>query len=94
MLQRLGAARMLYENSNKLVVDKMKDETAGVSIKEVVGLKPKMYSYLVNGKSEHKKAKGVSRNVVPIISHNEYKDVMFNQKVLRNSMNRIQKIKE
>ena len=93
MLQRLGAARMLYENSNKLVVDKMKDETAGVSIKEFVGLKPKMYSYLVNGKSEHKKAKGVSRNV-PIISHNEYKDVMFNQKVLRNSMNRIQKIKE
>ena len=85
---------MLYENSNKLVVDKMKDETAGVPIKEFVGLKPKMYSYLVNGKSKHKKAKGVSRNVIQIISHNEYEDVMFTQKGLKNSMNRIQKIIE
>ena len=29
-----------YNNSNKLVVGKMKDETAGVAIKEFVGLKP------------------------------------------------------
>ena len=34
-----------YDNSNKLVVDKMKDETAGVAIEEFVGLKPKMYLY-------------------------------------------------
>ena len=32
-----------YNNSNKLVIGKMKDETAGVVIKEFVGLKPKMY---------------------------------------------------
>ena len=31
-----------YDNSNKLVVGKMKDETAGVAIEEFVGLKPKM----------------------------------------------------
>ena len=30
-----------YENSHKLVVGKMKDETAGVSIEEFVGLMPK-----------------------------------------------------
>ena len=39
------------DNSNKLVVGKMKDETAGVVIEEFVGLKPKIYSYLVDNKS-------------------------------------------
>ena len=46
-----------YDNSNKLVVGKMKDETAGVAIEEFVGLKPKMYLYLVDDNSEHKKSK-------------------------------------
>ena len=48
-----------YGNSNKLVVGKMKDETAGVAMEEFVGLKPKMYSYLVDG--EHDKVKGVNK---------------------------------
>ena len=37
-----------YDNSNKLVIGKMKDETDGVAIKGFVGLKPKMYSFLVD----------------------------------------------
>ena len=45
----------------------MIDETAGVEIKEFVGLKPKIYSFLVHN-SGHRKAKGVIRNVVPKIS--------------------------
>ena len=68
----------------------MKDETAGTEIEEFVGLKPKMYSYLVNDNSEHKKAKGVNRNVVATISHNGYNDVLLNKKYLRHSMNSIQ----
>ena len=40
--------------------------------------------------SEHKKAKGVNRNVVATISHNKSKDVLLNNKCLRHSMNRIQ----
>ena len=79
-----------YDNSNKLVVGKMQDETAGVAIIEFVGLKSKMYSNLVDGNSEHKKAKGVNRNIVATISHNEYKDVLLNKKCLRHSMDRIQ----
>ena len=39
------------------MVGKMKDETASVAIEELVGLKPKMYSYLVDDNSEHKKSK-------------------------------------
>ena len=53
------------------------------------GLKPKMYSYLVNDNSEHKKAKDVNKNVVATISHNEYKDFLWNKKYLRLSVNRI-----
>ena len=77
-----------YDNSNTLVIRKMKDETAEVVIEEFVTLKPKMYSYLHN--SKHKKAKGVNRNVVATISHSKYKDVWLNKKCLRHSMNRIQ----
>ena len=65
----------------------MKYET--VSIEEFVGLKPKMYSLLIDN-SEHKKAKGEYRNIVAVISRNEYKDVLLNKKCLRHSMNRIQ----
>ena len=52
-----------YNDSNKLVISKMKDETAGVTIEEFVGLKPKIYSFLVDENSEHKKAKSVNKNV-------------------------------
>ena len=71
-----------YDNSNKLVVGKMKDETAGVVIEDFVGLKPKMCSYLVDDNSEHKKAKGVNKNIVARISHNKYKGVLLNKKCL------------
>ena len=37
-----------YDDSNKLVIGKIKDETGCVAIEAFVGLKPKMYSYLVN----------------------------------------------
>ena len=68
----------------------MKDETGGVAKEECFGLKPNMYSYLVNDNSEYKRAKGVNKSVVATISHNEYKDVLLNQKCLRRMTNRIQ----
>ena len=68
----------------------MKDETAHVAIEEFFGLKPKMYLYLVDNNNEHKKAKGVKKNFVATISHNEYKNVFLNKKCLRHLMNRIQ----
>ena len=68
----------------------MKDETTSVAIEEFVGLKPKMYSYLVDVNSERKKVVGVNKNVVATISRNEYKDVLLNRRCLRHSMNMIQ----
>ena len=67
----------------------MKDQTGGVAIKEFVGLKPKMYSFLVDN-NNHKKVKGVNKNVVQTIPHNEYKGILLNKKCLRHSMKRIQ----
>ena len=37
-----------HDDSNKLVIGKMKDETAGVPIEDFFGLKPKMYLYLLD----------------------------------------------
>ena len=61
----------------------MKDETGGFAIGKFVGLKSKMCSFLV-GNSEHKK------NIVATRSHKEYKDVLFSDKYIRQSMNRFQ----
>ena len=53
-----------YNNSNNLLVDKMKDETYGVPVKGFVGLKSKMYNFITEGNHESKKAKGINKNVV------------------------------
>ena len=68
----------------------MKNETAGVAIEEFVGLKPKMYLYLVDDNSEHGNSKYINKIVVATISHNEYKNVLLNKKWLRHPLNRIQ----
>ena len=52
-----------HEDSNKLVTGKKKDETRGVAVEIFVGLKPKMYSFLV-GNNAQKKAKGVNKIVI------------------------------
>ena len=49
--------------TNKLAIAKKNDKTPGVAIKGFVGLKPKMYSFLVDN-SEHKKAKSMNKNVL------------------------------
>ena len=64
-----------YDNSNKLVAGKMEDEIGSPIIEEFVGLKVKMYSFLVDKNSEYKKAQGVNKNVFEKITHNEYKNV-------------------
>ena len=78
-----------HDDSNKVVIGKMKHENGGVANEEFVGLKAKLYLFLVDN-NEHKKAKGVNKNIVATISHNEYKNVLLNNKCIRRSMNRIQ----
>ena len=52
-----SAKSKYYDDSNALVVGKMKDEMHGTIIEEFVGLKPKMYLILVSDSSEYKKSK-------------------------------------
>ena len=59
-------------------------------IEDFVGLKTKIYSFLVDDNSEHKKGRGVNRNAVATVSYNEYKDVLLSNKCLRHAINKIQ----
>jgi hypothetical protein len=69
----------LHSTTNKKVLGKMKDETAGVAIEEFVGLRPKMYS-LMYGSHEKKTAKGITRACQRRIKHEDYKQCLFNKK--------------
>ena len=40
-----------FSNENKMVIGKMKDEAAGMVIKEFIGLRSKMYSNEINNKT-------------------------------------------
>ena len=50
----------------------MKDEVKGKIISELFGLKSKIYSLVLVYNDEIKKAKGVNRNIVKNIRHQEY----------------------
>ena len=68
----------------------MKDEFKGKIISEFVGLKSKMFSLTDVDNEENKKAKGINKNVVKNIRHKEYIYVLFNKKIIRDKMKRIQ----
>ena len=65
-----------YDDTNKKVIGKMKDEYGGAIIDQFIGLKSKMYSIKKINGSESSTAKGV--NIVT--EFNEFKDILFNKK--------------
>ena len=75
-----------FNETNKKFIGKRKDEFGGIIISEFVGLKSKMYSVKKIDGKEHNIAKGVS---IPTES-DKFKDVLFNKKIIRHKMNRIQ----
>ena len=68
------------------VIGKMKDEFGGVIVDEFVGLKSKIYSIKKIDGKERKTAKGV--NIAT--EFDKFKDVLFNEKIIRHKMKRIQ----
>ena len=79
----------LFNATNKKVLGKMKDETAGVPITEFVGLRSKMYSLRVGAK-EKKTAKGIKKSVIrKHLNHAAYRDVLLKEKMTRATMNLI-----
>ena len=75
-----------FNDNNKKVVGKMKDEFSGVIVTEFVGLKSPMYSKKKIDGKEHNTAKGVSIAT----EFDKFKDVLFNETIIRHKMNRIQ----
>ena len=75
-----------FDETNKKVIGKMKDVSEGKIIEEFVGLKSKMYSIKNIDGEESNTAKRV--NIAT--GFNEFKDTLFNKKVVRHEMKRIQ----
>ena len=82
--------RRFFDPVNKKVIGKMKNEFKGNIIREFIGLKSKMYSLVTIDYEEIEKAKEVNKTVVKNIKHREYIDVLFNKKMIRHKMRRIQ----
>ena len=76
----------LFDDTNKNVIGKMKDEYGGNIIDEFIALKSKMYSIKKIDGSESSTAKGV--NIAT--EFNKFKDALFNEKIIRHKMKRIQ----
>ena len=53
-----------YDNTNKKVIGKFKDEAASTPIVEFFGLKSKMYSHIKNDEKGGKTSKGIKKNVI------------------------------
>ena len=76
-----------FDPTNKNVIGKMKDDSERKIVREFVGLKSKMYSMKnIDGK-ESNMAKGV--NIIAT-EFNEFKDTLFNKKIIRHKIRRIQ----
>ena len=75
-----------FNETNKIVIGKMKDEFSGIIVVELIGLKSKMHSMKYIDGKEYNTAKGV--NIAT--EFDKFKDVLFNEKVIRHKMKRIQ----
>ena len=60
---------LFFDETNKKVVGKFKDEAYGIPITEFVGLRSKMYSYVKDNNKEGRTAKGIKKSVIKRTSH-------------------------
>ena len=73
--------------ANKKVIGMLKFENGGIQIIEFIGLRSKLYSYKLHDK-EHKRCKGVKRNVVAkTITHEDYKNCLMTKEDQFRKMN-------
>ena len=78
-----------FDPVNKKAIGKTKDEFKGKILSEFVELKSKMYSFVDVDGEENKKAKGVNKKVAKNTRHKKFV-VLFNKKLIRHRMKRIQ----
>ena len=79
-----------FNKENKTVIGKFKDEVSGVPIREFIGLRSKMYSYIKDNDKGGKTAKGIKKNIIKKnITHENYKNVLFNNEQMHHTMKTI-----
>ena len=79
-----------FDDTNKKVIGKFKDEALGIPIIEFVGLRSKMYSYIKDNDEGSKTAKGIKKNVIrKDITHKNYKQTLFNNEQMHHTMKTI-----
>ena len=74
------------DETNKKVIGRIKDEFGGVIVTEFVGIKLKIYSMKKTDRKESNTVKGVSITT----ELDKFKGTLFNEKVIRHKMKRIQ----
>ena len=81
--------RPLPIGKNKKVPGLFKDELGGKIIVEIFALRPKIYEYLMDDGSNHKKAKATKKRVIKQkLTFENYKDCLFNNKTIYRSQER------
>ena len=79
-----------YDDTNKKIIGKFKDEACGIPITEFVGLRSKMYSYIKDNPKVGKTAKGIKKCVIKRdISHENYKETLLNNQQMYHKMKTI-----
>ena len=79
-----------FNNTNKKVIGKFKDEASGICITEFIGLRSKMYSYIKDDNKVNKTAKGIKKNIIKKnITHENYKKVLFDNEQMHHTMKTI-----
>ena len=85
-LSNLPKNSKFFDETIEEIIGKMKDESEGKINDQFVGLKSEMYPIKdIDGK-EYNTAKGV--NIAT--EFNEFKNILFNKKIMRHKMRRIQ----
>ena len=77
----------LYNETNKKVIGKFKDESPENQIIEFVGLRSKLYAYKTDDEADHKKCTGVKKCVVKNILFEQYKNTLLNRQILNVKQN-------
>ena len=83
----------LHSTSRKGQLGLLKSETGEKKIIEYVGIRPKVYSLLVEGDDVIKTLKGVPHSVQYTITHQDYKNCLFNNYTTRNVFKTLRNVK-
>ena len=105
-IKTFGKGRNFFDNSdypkgspyefqeNKKVIGKFKDESCSKIMSEFVGLRSKMYSYIMEDGKGGMTAKGIKKNVIKKnIMHEDYKNTLLNEEQMRHKIRTIRSVK-